>query len=102
MPPLCYRLPSAFARLLEDQMRDMSHVLFHVHIYAAYAGIVLDMAHMECTPYPLVVTAGSVQPSADKIAFATPPTVSKFNYTPSQATLISIITVMQAQSPLFE
>ena len=102
IPPLCYRLPSAFARLLEDQMRDMSHVLFHVHIYAAYAGIVLDMAHMECTPYPLLLTTAVMLPPADKISFATPPTVSQLVYTPSQATLTSIFAMMQAQSPLFE
>ena len=97
-PLLRYRLPSDFARMLSNQMHDMGErIYFHVHVYASFLGTVYDLAHMQCTEYPLPAEHSPiVDPPSERITFANPATIHGFLYTPSQTAIISMITIMQA------
>ena len=100
-PPLRYRLPTSFARLLHDQMWDMQITSFQIHIYATCEGLVIDMAHLQPTAYPLPADfTPVVEPSSEQITFThpnnanTPTALPQFVYTPSQNTIVSIIALL--------
>jgi hypothetical protein len=99
-PSLRYRLPSAFARLLQNQMQDMTDVMFNVHVFATFAGTVFTMAHMRSTHYPLTADSDlDVEPSSELMSFSRPhqhPAVENFIYTPSQNSIITIFTLLQS------
>ena len=99
-PPLRYRLPSTFARLLGEQIQDMQITFLRVHVYASYEGIIFDMAHMEQSAYPFPNDfVPAVDPSTEAMSFRhnnNDPlsNILHFSYTPSPNTILSILTLL--------
>jgi hypothetical protein len=102
VPPLRYRLPSSFARLLREQTRDMDVAFLQIHIYAPYEGIVFDMAHMHHVVYPFPNDfEPRVEPASDSISFGGNSSnadaacdITQFMYTPSQTTVFAILSML--------
>jgi len=99
-PPLQYRLPSVFARLLQDHINDMHAAQIHIHVYAAYQGIVFDMAQMHATPYPFANDfVPCIEPASERISFRSrhnhvtddAPTLQYFLYEPSRTIITNVL-----------
>ena len=89
--PMQYRMPSAFARRLEQQIRDMDVAFLQIRMYHTGDEMVVDMAHMQATVYPFPLNFEPlVEPSSEHVCFENS-NVKQFIYTPSEDTLDSIV-----------
>jgi len=95
--PTQYRLPSAFARRIEQQIRDMDMALIQVHMHhAAAGGIMMNMAHMHAATYPFPVDfEPQIEPASEHVCFGNS-NVKQFIYTPSEVTLDSVLALTLA------
>jgi hypothetical protein len=90
--PTQYRLPSTFARSIEQQIRDMDIAFLQVHMHhAADDGVVMGMAYMRATVYPFPADFEPlIEPSSDHVCFGNN-NVKQFIYTPSESTLDNVL-----------
>jgi hypothetical protein len=101
IPALQYGLPGSFSRLLYTQITDMNAAWLQVHVHSSYQGLEFEMARMHRTAYPLEEgCVPIVEPSSEQISLLPARhddnmmMTFHFTYTPSQATLLSILALL--------